>query len=217
MQEAAYRRGHRTGNAVLTGLVRRIFGNRVTDMLSGYRAFSRRFVKSFPALATGFETETEFTVHALELNMPVDEVTAHYGERLAGSASKLRTWSDGMRILLTVIKLVKEERPLQFFGICGAVLLVSGIALGLPVVLEYFRIGLVPRLPTALLATGLILLGFLSWTAGLILDSVALGRKELKRLIYLGLPPPGTSHRAWAEAPGQAAASAARRAPVHDL
>ena len=190
-QDAAYRRGHRTGNVMLTGIVRWIFGNRITDMLSGYRVFSRRFVKSFPALASGFETETEFTIHALELRMPIGEIATRYRERPAGSASKLRTYSDGARILFTILKLVKEERPLQFFGIAGAALLVVGVALGLPVVFEYFHTGLVPRLPTAVLATGLILLSFLSAAAGLILDSVARGRKEFKRLIYLGYPPPG--------------------------
>jgi hypothetical protein len=190
-QAAAYRRGHRSGNVVLTGIVRWIFGNRISDMLSGYRVFSRRFVKSFPALASGFETETEFTIHALELRMPIGEITAQYRERRAGTASKLRTYSDGARILFTILKLVKEERPLQFFGVVGIALLVCGIALGLPVVIEYFQIGLVPRFPTALLATGLVLLSFLSGAAGLILDSVARGRKEFKRLIYLGHPPPG--------------------------
>jgi Glycosyl transferase family 2 len=205
-EEAAYRRGHRTGNILLTGIVRWVFGNRITDMLSGYRVFSRRFVKSFPALASGFETETEFTIHALELRMPIGEVTTHYRERPEGSTSKLRTYSDGARILFTILKLVKEERPLQFFGVAGTVLLVVGIALGVPVVIEYFRIGLVPRLPTAVLATGLILLSFLSASAGLILDSVARGRKEFKRLIYLGYPPPG------ARPPAKPAVASAARA-----
>jgi Glycosyl transferase family 2 len=188
--EAAYRRGHRSGNVVLTGIVRWIFGNRITDMLSGYRVFSRRFVKSFPALASGFETETEFTVHALELRMPIGEMTTRYRERPPGSASKLRTYSDGARILFTILKLVKEERPLQFFGVAGMIFVAVGVACGVPVVIEYFRTGLVPRLPTAVLATGLVLLSFLSGTAGLVLDSVARGRKEFKRLIYLGHAPP---------------------------
>lgn len=204
-EEAAYRRGHRTGNVLLTGIVRWIFGNRISDMLSGYRVFSRRFVKSFPALASGFETETEFTIHALELRMPIGEIATRYRERPMGSTSKLRTWSDGARILFTIFKLVKEERPLQFFGAAGIVLLIAGIALGVPVVIEYFHIGLVPRLPTAVLATGLILLSFLSAAAGLILDSVARGRKEFKRLIYLGYPPPGAR---------LAAQHAALRSPV---
>jgi glycosyltransferase involved in cell wall biosynthesis len=187
---AAYRPGHRLGNRVLTGMVAAIFGNRVTDMLSGYRAFSRRFVKSFPALATGFETETEFTVHALELCMAIGEVRTTYRDRPAGTASKLRTYRDGLRILRTIVILVKEERPLQFFSLCGLVLLLLGIGLGVPVVMQFLATGLVPRLPTAVLATGLVLLSFLSFAAGLILDSVARGRKEFKRLAYLALPGP---------------------------
>lgn len=189
--QGAYRPGHRFGNRVLTGLVRRIFGNRVSDMLSGYRIFSRRFVKSFPALAAGFETETEFTVHALELNMPVGEVQTAYRERPVGSASKLRTWSDGVRILRTILLLVKEQRPLQLFLAAGALLALFGLGIGLPVVGEFWATGLVPRLPTAVLATGLILLGFLSTACGLILDSVARGRKEMKRLAYLSIPATG--------------------------
>ena len=167
---AAYRRGHRMGNAILTGVVRSVFGARISDMLSGYRAFSRRFVKSFPALAAGFETETEFTVHALELRMPVGELPVAYRLRPPGSASKLRTYSDGLRILRTILILVKEERPLQFFSLCGLGLVLLGVALGVPVVLEFLRTGLVPRLPTAVLAMGLVLLSFLSLACGLILD-----------------------------------------------
>lgn len=189
--DAAYRPGHRLGNRVLTGMVATIFGNRVTDMLSGYRVFSRRFVKSFPALATGFETETEFTVHALELRMAIGEVRTAYRDRPAGSASKLRTVSDGLRILRTIVVLVKEERPLQFFSLGGFVLMLLGVALGVPVVLDFLATGLVPRLPTAVLATGLVLLSFLSFAAGLIMDSVARGRREFKRLAYLALPRPG--------------------------
>jgi len=186
--QAAYRPGHRLGNAVLTGLVARIFGDRVSDMLSGYRVFSRRFVKSFPALSGGFETETEFTVHALELRMPVGEVPTPYKERPAGSASKLRTYSDGFRILRTIVLLVKEERPLPFFAAIAAVLLLAAVVLFVPVLAEFLHTGLVPRLPTAVLATGLVLLSSLSLTCGLILDSVTRGRKELKRLAYLAIP-----------------------------
>ncbi len=186
--QAAYRPGHRLGNAVLTGLVTRIFGDRVSDMLSGYRVFSRRFVKSFPALSGGFETETEFTVHALELRMPIGEVPTPYKDRPAGSESKLRTYSDGFRILRTIILLVKEERPLAFFAAIGAVLLLLAVLVAVPVLTEFLRTGLVPRLPTAVLATGLVLLSFLSLTCGLILDSVTRGRKELKRLSYLAIP-----------------------------
>jgi glycosyltransferase involved in cell wall biosynthesis len=213
-QEAAYRRGHRTGNVLLTGIVRWIFGNRITDMLSGYRVFSRRFVKSFPALASGFETETEFTIHALELRMPIGEIPSRYRERPAGSSSKLRTYSDGARILFTILKLVKEERPLQFFSVAGLILFCIGVALGLPVVIEYFHTGLVPRLPTAVLATGLVLLSFLSCAAGLILDSVARGRKEFKRLIYLGYSPPGALLQAKHATIGSALPPAASAAPA---
>ncbi len=187
-EAAAYRRGHRLGNVVLTGLVRRIFGDRVSDVLSGYRVFSRRFVKSFPALAVGFETETEFTVHALELKMPIGELATTYRGRPVGSSSKLRTYTDGIRILRTILLLVKEERPLQFFSLIGGVLLLTGFAVGLPVVVEYFRTGLVPRLPTATLATGIVLLSFLSFVCGLVLDTVTHGRREMRRLAYLAIP-----------------------------
>lgn len=185
---AAYRHGHQFGNQLLTGMVRMIFGRRISDMLSGYRVFSRRFVKSFPALASGFETETEFTVHALEMRMPVDEVQTVYKDRPQGSASKLRTYSDGLRILRVIVQLVKEERPLQFFSLWGFLLLLLGIALGVPVILEFLHTALVPRLPTAVLATGCVLLSFLSFSVGLILESVSNGRKELKRLTYLATP-----------------------------
>ena len=184
----AYRPGHRLGNRVLTGLVRAIFGDRITDMLSGYRVFSRRFVKSFPALSSGFETETEFTVHALELSMPIGELETPYRDRPIGSASKLNTFRDGFRILGTIIRLVKEERPLQFFGSSGFLLLFVALILGVPIIAEFVHTGLVLRFPTAILATGLVLLGFLSFTCGLILDSVARGRTELKRLAYLSVP-----------------------------
>ena len=185
---AAYRRGHRLGNVVLTGLVRRIFGNRVSDMLSGYRVFSRRFVKSFPALADGFETETEFTVHALELKMPIGEVVTAYRGRPPGSSSKLRTYADGIRILRSIVLLVKEERPLQFFALIGGVLLLAGFGVGLPVVVEFLRTGLVLRLPTAVLATGVVLLSFLAFVCGLVLDTVTHGRREMRRLAYLAIP-----------------------------
>ncbi len=188
---AAYRRGHRFGNHVLTAIVAYIFGNRLSDVLSGYRVFSRRFVKSFPALAEGFEAETEFTVHALELRMPIAEVETVYKDRPQGSESKLRTYTDGWRILRTIILLVKEERPLQFFMLAAAVLMAVAIGAGIPVVLDYMRTGLVPRLPTAVLATGLVVLAMLSSACGLILDSVTRGRKEMKRMAYLAEPAPG--------------------------
>jgi glycosyltransferase involved in cell wall biosynthesis len=185
---AAYRPGHRFGNQLLSGMVRIIFGNRFSDLLSGYRIFSRRFVKSFPALATGFETETEFTVHALELRMPIGEVVTRYKERPSGSQSKLNTYRDGLRILRMILALVKEERPMQFFGLSSVVLLLLGFALGLPIVLVFLDTGLVPRLPTAVLAMGLVSLSMLSLASGLILESVTRGRKEFKRLAYLAIP-----------------------------
>lgn len=187
---SAYRPGHRFGNAALTGMVRRVFGKRITDMLSGYRVFSRRFVKSFPALANGFETETEFTVHALELRLPVAEVRTIYKQRPAGSTSKLSTWRDGFRILRTILLLVQRERPLMFFSTVGAALFVASIILAMPLIATFLETGLVPRLPTAILATGLALLSFLSFASGLILDTVSRGRLEAKRLAYLALPGP---------------------------
>jgi glycosyltransferase involved in cell wall biosynthesis len=188
--EAAYRPGHKLGNQVLTGIVRIIFGDRITDMLSGYRVFSRRFVKSFPALSSGFETETEFTVHALELRMPVGEVITKYKDRPEGSVSKLRTYSDGIRILRTIVILVKEERPLAFFSAIAAVFFLFGFVLSIPVIINYIQTGLVPRLPTAVLVVGMMILAALSLTCGLILDSVSRGRKEIKRLAYLAIPAP---------------------------
>jgi glycosyltransferase involved in cell wall biosynthesis len=185
---AAYRPGHRAGNSLLTGLVGYLFGAHVTDMLSGYRVFSRRFVKSFPALSAGFETETELTVHALQLALPVGEISAAYRERPVGSASKLRTVSDGLRILRLILMLVKDERPLPFFSLCGVALFMTGLGLGSSVVLEFLRSGLVPRLPTAIVAAALVALSFLSFACGLILDSVGRGRREMKRLAYLGIP-----------------------------
>jgi len=190
-EQAAYRRGHRTGNTLLTWLVSTLFGAPVSDMLSGYRAFSRRFVKSFPALSAGFETETELTVHALQLGLPTGEIRAAYRERPEGSVSKLRTYSDGFRILQLIVMLVKDERPLPFFSVCGGALLGLGLGLGIPVVLEFLRIGLVPRLPTAIVSAALVALSFLSFACGLVLDSVGRGRRETKRLAYLAIPGPG--------------------------
>jgi glycosyltransferase involved in cell wall biosynthesis len=188
--QQAFRPGHVFGNKLLTGSVAAIFGSRIRDMLSGYRVFSRRFVKSFPALASGFETETELTVHALELRLPIAEVQTPYRDRPSGSTSKLRTFRDGFRILRTILLLVKEERPLQFFTITALVLAVIGLALGIPVVSEFLRTGLVLRLPTAVLATGSMILAFISFVTGLILDTVTLARREIKRLYYLGLQGP---------------------------
>jgi glycosyltransferase involved in cell wall biosynthesis len=186
-EPGAYRIGHRVGNLLLSTMVRWVFGLGVSDMLSGYRAFSRRFVKSFPALSSGFEIETEFTVHALEMNMPTREIFARYRGRPAGSISKLHTVSDGWRILRTIVHLIEHERPMAFFAVSACALLLLGLALGLPVVWSFLATGLVDRLPTALLATGLVLLSFLSLVCGLVLDAVSRGRKELKRLIYLSI------------------------------
>jgi glycosyltransferase involved in cell wall biosynthesis len=184
----AYRRGHRLGNVILTGLVQKTFGNRIKDMLSGYRVFSKRFVKSFPALSAGFEIETELTIHALELNMPIGEMETPYKERPAGSSSKLRTYSDGLRILRTIIFLVKEERPLLFFSVVAFVLFDIAIILGMPIFQEFHRTHLVPRFPTAILCASLMLLSFLAMVCGLVLDSVSRGRKEVKRMAYLSIP-----------------------------
>ncbi len=187
---AAYRRGHQFGNAMLTGLVRAVFGDRISDMLSGYRVFSRRFVKSFPALASGFETETEFTVHALELKLPVGEVVTPYKERPVGSTSKLRTYHDGFRILRMILALVQRERPLQFFSLAGLALLLGSAGLMVPVLLHFLETGLVPRLPTMVLAVGLAVMSFLAFACGLILDTVTRGRQEAKRMAYLAVPAP---------------------------
>jgi len=187
---AAYRPGHRFGNKMLTWLVTAIFGHRTEDMLSGYRVFSRRFVKSFPALSAGFEIETELTVHALELRMPLAELDTPYKDRPVGSESKLSTYRDGFRILAMIGKLVKEERPVQFFGIGALVLAMLSLIIAWPVLATYMETGLVPRLPTAVLATGLMLLAFLSMACGLILDTVTRSRREMKRLAYLAQPAP---------------------------
>lgn len=186
-KEAAYRKGHRMGNTLLTALISAIFGWRFKDILSGYRVFSRRFVKSFPALSTGFEIETELTVHALELRMPVAELRTPYKERPDGSSSKLRTFHDGIKILKTIAILVKEERPLRFFSAIALLLVTTSVILGIPVIKTYIEIGLVPRFPTAILATGLMILSFLSFTSGLVLESVTLSRREMKRMHYLGI------------------------------
>ncbi|MEP6859262.1 MAG: glycosyltransferase [Deltaproteobacteria bacterium] len=181
----AYRPGHVLGNRMLTGFLARLFGQRFSDILSGYRAFSRRFAKSFPALSAGFEIETELTVHALTLNMPVAEVDTDYFERPAGSASKLNTYRDGVRILRVMITLFKNERPLAFFSYAALVLGLVAIGLSIPVFITYFETGLVPRFPTAILSSTLMLLAFLSLSVGFVLDTVTHGRREVKRLMYL--------------------------------
>jgi glycosyl transferase family 2 len=182
---AAYRAGHRAGNRLLTGFVGRMFNSRLNDMLSGYRVLSRRFVKSFPVLSGGFEIETELTVHALVLGLAVEETGTPYYARPQGSQSKLNTWRDGFRILLTIGNLYRAEHPLPFFSAIGLALALISIGLAIPVVTTFLETGLVPRLPTAVLSTGLMLLAFLSAAVGLILDTVTRGRRELKLLAYL--------------------------------
>lgn len=189
--DAAYRSGHRLGNRLLTGILARLFGRSFNDILSGYRVFSRRFVKSFPVLSEGFEIETEISVHALELKMPVAEIVTEYGARPAGSESKLSTWRDGWRILKTMMTLFRMERPVLFFGVIAVLLACLSVVLAVPLALTYIETGLVPRMPTAILCTGLVILSTLSYFAGLILDTVVRGRRELRRLAYLTFPAPG--------------------------
>lgn len=185
----AYRRGHRFGNYVLTALVRNFFGRQFTDMLSGYKVLSRRFVKSFPAMSRGFEIETELTVHALELRMPCAEEQTAYRERPLGSVSKLKTYRDGVRILALIADMIRNERPLQFFGLSGLALIAVAIIIDIPLAKTYLETGLVPRLPTAVLSIGLLILAALSCLAGLILDMVTTMRHEMKRLNYLSISP----------------------------
>lgn len=186
----AYRRGHRFGNRMLTGCVAMIFGGTFTDMLSGYRVFTRRYVKSFPALSAGFETETELTVHALELRMPWSEMDTPYASRPEGSESKLSTYKDGLRILRMILRLFVAERPLHFFGIIGALSLLTGVAIAIPLLGTYLTTHEVPRLPTAILSTGLALIAAISAVCGVVMDAVTRGRREMKRLFYLGIPGP---------------------------
>jgi hypothetical protein len=186
----AYRAGHVLGNKLLTGLTALMFNVRLLDMLTGYRIMSRRFVKSFPVISAGFAIETELTVHAVRLLMPMIEVDTKYKERPEGSVSKLSTYKDGFKILFTIISLVREERPFVFFGALFAIFALLSLGLGIPVVLEYVHTGYVPRLPTAVLSVALMLLAFLSLFSGLILDTVTRGRWELKRLSYLAITGP---------------------------
>jgi glycosyltransferase involved in cell wall biosynthesis len=188
-EAAAYRAGHRAGNRLLSGLVQWFFGYQFSDMLSGYKIFSRRFVKSFPAESQGFEIETELTIHALELRMPCSELPTRYGVRPEGSSSKLSTWRDGLRILLLISRLVKDERPFQVFGTVALGFAIASMWFGVPVVIEFLSTGLVPRLPTAVLATGLMLVGVMSFSIGLVLDTVTKARRETKRLAYLAQAP----------------------------
>jgi glycosyltransferase involved in cell wall biosynthesis len=191
----AYRRGHVLGNKVFTGLLSSLFGRSFSDIFSGYRIFSRRFAKSFPALSRGFETETEISVHALELAMPVGEVVTAYGARPEGSQSKLSTYRDGWRILKTILHLYRIERPVLFYGSFASVLALLALLLAVPLALTYLDTGLVPRVPTAILVTGLMILAFLSFFCGLILDTVVRGRREVRRLHYLSFPAVGAE--AW--------------------
>jgi glycosyltransferase involved in cell wall biosynthesis len=186
---AAWRLGHRTGNRLLTGFLSSVFGQAFKDILSGYRVFSRRFVKSFPVLSDGFEIETELTVHALELALPVAEIETPYFARPEGSASKLNTWRDGLRILGTILKLYRSEKPLRFFTAIGVFLLLVSIGLSIPIIITYVEEGIVPRLPTAVLSMGLMILAMLSISSGLVLDTVTRGRREMKLLAYLAQDP----------------------------
>jgi len=189
--ELAYRRGHRFGNAMLTGMLAKLFGRSFTDILSGYRVFSRRFVKSFPVLSVGFEIETEISVHALELKMPCAEIATPYYARPEGSASKLSTYSDGWRILRTILKLYRIERPMWFFGAIAGLFAGLALLLAAPLIFTYLETHQVPRFPTAILSTGLMLLAALNLFTGLILDTVVRGRQEVRRLAYLSHPAPG--------------------------
>jgi glycosyltransferase involved in cell wall biosynthesis len=185
---AAYRPGHRTGNRMLTSFLSTVFGEAFKDILSGYRVFSRRFVKTFPVLSDGFEIETELSVHALELALPVGEIETPYYTRPAGSISKLNTWRDGFRILGTILKLYRSEKPLRFFTAIGAFLALVSIGLAVPIIITFLEEGLVPRLPTAVLSTGLMIVAMLSISSGLVLDTVTRGRREMKLLAYLSQP-----------------------------
>src|SRR5687768_8549298 len=189
----AYRGGHVIGNRLFTGLLAGLFGRSFTDIFSGYRVFSRRFVKSFPVLSQGFEIETEMSVHALELRMPVGELVTAYGARPDGSESKLSTYRDGWRILKTIGTLYRVERPALFYGVIGGLLLLAALLLAVPLVTTYLDTGLVPRLPTAILVTGMAIIAVLCFFAGLILDTVTRGRREVRRLAYLSLPAPGSA------------------------
>jgi glycosyltransferase involved in cell wall biosynthesis len=188
---AAYRPGHRAGNWMLTAFLASVFGEAFKDILSGYRVFSRRFVKSFPVLSDGFEIETELSVHALELALPVAEIATPYYARPEGSFSKLNTWRDGFRILGTILRLYRTEKPLRFFTAIGVFLMLVSIGIAIPIVVTYLEEGVVPRLPTAVLSTGLMIVAVLSISSGLVLDTVTRGRREMKLLAYLSQPPVG--------------------------
>jgi glycosyltransferase involved in cell wall biosynthesis len=186
--DAAWRRGHQLGNRFMTRFVARLFGERFEDIFSGYRVFSRRFVKSYPGLSAGFEIETELTVHALDLDLPVAEIDSAYKERPSGSASKLNTYTDGLRIGLIILILYKEVKPLRFFSALAVAMAITALILAEPLLMTYLETGLVPRFPTAILVTGIMVLSVIAFTSGLILDSVSRGRREAKRMAYLAVP-----------------------------
>ncbi|WP_433704334.1 glycosyltransferase family 2 protein [Paraburkholderia sacchari] len=187
-EQSAYRLGHRFGNVMLTRCAAMVFGKTFKDMLSGYRVFSRRYAKTFPAHSTGFEIETELAVHALSMRMPVAELDTNYGSRPEGSQSKLNTYRDGFRILMTILKLFKTEKPLAFFSIGFAICALLSVILAIPVFETYAETGLVPRIPTVILSSGLMILGGILLTCGIVLDTVTRGRNEFKRLVYLSIP-----------------------------
>jgi len=188
-QHKAYRPGHRFGNRALTGFVAQVFGRNLHDLLSGYRVFSRRFVKSFPALSSGFEIEAELTIHGLQLELPIADVDTPYYARPSGSTSKLNTWRDGLRILFTIFQLYRSERPLWFYAILGVMLASASVVISAPIFVTYLETGRVPRIPTAILSTGMMILAFLSICIGFVLDTVTRGRREMKLLAYLAQPP----------------------------
>lgn len=183
--ENAHRAGHGFGNRVFNSMYQNLFGTLFTDIFSGYRVFSRRFVKSFPAISSGFEIETEMSVHACQMRMPIAEIPTDYGARQEGSVSKLRTFRDAFRIFFTFLVLFKEIRPGRFFGVLALAFVGLAVVLALPVVMTYLETGLVPRLPTAVLSMGLMLMSGICTVCGLVLDSVARGRLEQKRIWYL--------------------------------
>lgn len=189
----AFRYGHRAGNQLFNRVVSSLFGPGFTDILSGYRVLSRRFVKSFPSTSSGFEIETELSVHALDLKLPAAEIALNYGERPQNSASKLRTYRDGFRISVKILMMYRALKPLQFYGAISIVLIVVALIIGAPVIITYLETGLVPRLPTAILAASIIQLGVLSLVCGIIIHAVSSTGRELKRMRYLDLPAPNSA------------------------
>lgn len=191
-KDSSYRPGHATGNKVFNKLVSNIFGEKVTDMFSGYRVFSRRFVKSFPATSREFEIETELTVHNMSLRVPNAEYPCGFRTRAEGTESKLNTFSDGLKILNLIVRLIRHERPVFFYGIWATVSMVLGLVVGIPVIVQFSQTHLVPKLPSALLATGLVLIALVMWMLGQIMDGMRRNRSEVARLLYLGYKAPGS-------------------------